>query len=66
MRSAIRISVLSSVAAVGVAAPGSCSTSEGGPSEEQTLGVDRPVYESVEEVADRSIFAFTGAGTAEG
>ena len=60
MRNSFRSFGLGSAVVVGVAVLGSCSPSGDGASEEQTLGVDRPGYESVEEVADRSIFAFTG------
>src|SRR5699024_10522493 len=47
-------------AVVGAGTVGSCSPPEDSPSGEQTMGGDRIVYESVEEIADASIFAFTG------
>lgn len=60
MGDSFRSFVLSSAAIVGIAALASCSSPGDSPPGEQTTGADRPDFESVEEVADRSLFAFIG------
>lgn len=60
MHNSFRSFVLGSAVIVGVAGVASCSSPGDIPSGEQTMEVDRMVYESVEEIADASIFAFTG------